>query len=95
MVDYREIIRLKSTKPEKSSTMIASSIGSSRNTVAEVWKLLREKWLFWPLPAALTNRHLEQILYPKPTHRERRLMADCGYVYKETREAQRSSRFCE
>ena len=28
MVDYREIIRLKSTKPEMSNTMIASSVGS-------------------------------------------------------------------
>ena len=33
MVNYREIIRLKSTKPEMSNTMTASSIGSSRNTV--------------------------------------------------------------
>ena len=42
MVDYREIIRLKSTKPEMSNTMIASSIGSSRNTVALGWKLVLE-----------------------------------------------------
>ena len=45
MVDYREIIRLKSAKPEMSNTMIACSIGSSRNTVAEVWKLVQEKGL--------------------------------------------------
>ena len=65
MVDYREIIRLKSTKPEMSNTMIAvigiiillillvagmnigaammaSSVGSSRITVSEVWKLVQE-----------------------------------------------------
>ena len=66
MVDYREIIRLKSTKPEMSNTMIASSVGSSRNTVSEVWKLVQEKGLSWPVPAALTNRDLEQILYPEP-----------------------------
>ena len=83
MVDYREIIRLKSTKPEMSNTMIASSVGSSRNTVSEVWKLVQEKGLSWPVPAALTNRDLEQILYPERTRREGRLMPDYEYVYKE------------
>ena len=83
MVDYREIIRLKSTKPEMSNTMIASSVGSSRNTVAEVWKLVQEKGLSWPVPAALTNRDLEQILYPERTRREGRLMPDYEYVYNE------------
>ena len=48
MVDYREIIRLKSTKPEMSNKMIASSSGSSRSTVAGVWKLVQEKRLSWP-----------------------------------------------
>lgn len=81
MVDYREIIRLKSTKPEMSNTMIASSVGSSRNTVSEVWKLVQEKGLSWPVPAALTNRDLEQILYPERTRREGRLMPDYEYVY--------------
>lgn len=83
MVDYREIIRLKSTKPEMSNTMIASSVGSSRNTVSEVWKLVQEKGLSWPVPAALTNRDLEQILYPERTRREGRLMPDYEYVYNE------------
>lgn len=83
MVDYREIIRLKSTKPEMSNTMIASSIGSSRNTVAEVWKLVLEKGLSWPLPSTITNRDLEQILYPERTHREGRLRPDYEYVYTE------------
>lgn len=36
MVDYRGIIRLKTTQPDMSNTQIASSIGSSRNTVSEV-----------------------------------------------------------
>lgn len=57
MVDYREIIRLKSTKPEMSNTMIASSVGSSRNTVSEVWKPVQEKGLSWPpLPTGIWNR---------------------------------------
>ena len=83
MVDYREIIQLKSTKPEMSNTMIASSVGSSRNTVAEVWKRVQEKELSWPIPATLTNRDLEQILYPERTRREGRLMTDYEYVYNE------------
>ena len=66
-----------------SNTMIASSVGSSRNTVAEVWKLVQEKGLSWPVPAALTNRDLEQILYPERTRREGRLMPDYEYVYNE------------
>ena len=83
MVDYREIIQLKSTKPEMSNTMIASSVGSSRNIVAEVWKRVQEKELSCPIPATLTNRDLEQILYPERTRREGRLMPDYEYVYNE------------
>lgn len=36
MVDYREISRLKSSQPELSNTRVAASVGSSRNTVADV-----------------------------------------------------------
>ena len=36
MIDYREINRLKSAKLEISNSMIASSVGSSRNAVSEV-----------------------------------------------------------
>lgn len=45
MVDYREIIRLKTTRPELSNATIASSVGSSRNTVSEVWKLVQDRRL--------------------------------------------------
>ena len=41
MGDYREIIRLKSAGYSNSS--VASSTGSGRNTVAEVWKRAGEK----------------------------------------------------
>lgn len=40
MIDYREIIRLKTTKPDLSNTLIVFSVGSSMNTVAKVWKLI-------------------------------------------------------
>jgi hypothetical protein len=41
MIDYREIIRLKSAGYSNSS--VASSTGSGRNKDAEVWKRAREK----------------------------------------------------
>ncbi len=83
MVNYREIIRLKTTRPDLSNTLIASSIGSSRNTVAEVWKLVLERGLSWPVPDTLTNRDLELILYPGRAQKDGRMMPDYEYVYKE------------
>ena len=56
MVDYQEIIRLKSTKPKTSNSMIVSSSGSTRSTVAEVWKLVQEKRLSQPAPTVLANQ---------------------------------------
>lgn len=49
MVNFREIIRLKSQN--HSNSHVASSVGSSRNTVAEVWNLAQEKGLTWPTTA--------------------------------------------
>jgi DNA-binding NarL/FixJ family response regulator len=45
MVNYREIIRLKSQG--YSNTSVATSTRSSRNTVAEVWQLTQEKDIQW------------------------------------------------
>lgn len=83
MVDYREIIRLKTTKPDLSNTLIASSIGSSRNTVSEVWKLVQERGLSWPIPETLTNHDIEYILYPSRVQKQGRMMPDYEYVYNE------------
>lgn len=81
MVDYREIIRLKSMKPHLSNTMVASSVGSSRNTIAEVWKHVQERDLSWPIPEGLTNRDLERVLYPERVQGEGRMMPDYEHVY--------------
>lgn len=43
MVNYREIIRLKCL--DYSNSRVASSCGSSRNTVTEVWRIAME-WAF-------------------------------------------------
>lgn len=81
MVNYREIIRLKCL--EYSNMSVASSCGSSRNTVAEVWMLAQEKDLSWPIPDALTNKDLQQILYPDRRAIESRRLPDYEYIYKE------------
>lgn len=83
MVDYREIIRLKSMRPHLSNTLVASSVGSSRNTVAEVWKRVQKRNLSWPIPEGLTNRDLERILYPEMAQGEGRMMPDYEHVYNE------------
>lgn len=46
MVDYQEIIQLKSTMSEMNKTMITFSINISKNTVTEVWKVVQMNILF-------------------------------------------------
>lgn len=81
MVNYREIIRLKSL--EYSNARVASSCGSSRNTVAEVWQLAERKELIWPIPDTLTNMDLQQILYPERSVGLGRKTPDYEYIFKE------------
>ena len=81
MVNYREIIRLKSLN--YSNVSVASSCGSSRNTVAEVWKLTQAKNLNWPIPDTLTNEDIQQLLYPERGVNEGRKLPDFEYIYNE------------
>lgn len=62
---------------------VASSCGSSRNTVAEVWRLAQEKDLGWPIPEALTNKDLQEILYPDRRALDSRRLPDYEYIYNE------------
>lgn len=62
MVNYREILRLKSLK--YSQREIASSVHSSRNTVKEVVDLATALKIEWPLDPDVTNQDLESLLYP-------------------------------
>ena len=62
MVDYREILRLKSLN--YSQTDIAASVHSSRNTIQEVLSIASALQIQWPLDDDVTNRVLESILYP-------------------------------
>jgi len=81
MVNYREIIRLKSQ--DYSTTSVATSTGSSRNTVAEVWQLAQVKDIKWPIPDELTNSDMQTILYPDRTCINGRKLPDFEYVHNE------------
>ena len=81
MIDYREIIRLESLNHSISN--IAVSVGSSRNTVADVYSRAEKHELVWPIPENLTNKDLQTILYPERQYRDERKLPDYDYVYKE------------
>ncbi|MCR5166521.1 MAG: IS21 family transposase [Oscillospiraceae bacterium] len=81
MIDYREIIRLKTA--EHSNTSVASSTGNCRSLVADVWARAQKNNLFWPLPSTLTNEVLKQILYPERQDANQRMMPDYEYIHKE------------
>ena len=81
MIDYREIIRLKSLK--FSNVAIANSLCCSRNTVSEVLKLAESHSLGWPIPDTLTNKDIEHLFYPDRGTNEGRRLPDYEYVYNE------------
>ena len=81
MIDYREIIRLKSLK--FSNVAIANSLCCSRNTVSEVLNLAETYSLGWPIPDTLTNKDIEHLFYPDRGTNEGRRLPDYEYVYNE------------
>lgn len=81
MVDYREIIRLKSLN--FSNLAIANSIRCSRNTVSKVLSLAETHSLEWPIPDALTNSDIEHLFYPYRGNNEGRKLPDYEYIYSE------------
>ncbi|HCX03509.1 MAG TPA: IS21 family transposase, partial [Clostridiales bacterium] len=68
MINYREIIRLKSLN--HSNSHVAVSVGSSRNTVADVHRRAEKLEIGWPISDNLTNKDLQTILYPERNFRE-------------------------
>ena len=63
MVDYREILRLRSLG--NNITRIAETLHSSRHTVRDVERLADEKGISWPLDEELTNQRLYHLFYPQ------------------------------
>lgn len=81
MIDYREIIRLKSA--DYSNTSVASSTGNCRSKVSEVWKRAKEHNLSWPLPSTMTNEVLKQVLYPEQQASRLRMLPDYEHIHAE------------
>ena len=82
MVDYREILRLRSLG--NNITQIANAIHSSRHTVRNVEKLADEKGLSWPLEEELSNQKLYELLYPERLEKVQVYMEpDCAYIHGE------------
>ena len=81
MIDYREVIRLNVTG--HSNITVATSVGSSRNTVADIWKCTEDRQITWPIPSTLTNEDFKKILYPEMQNENWRLMPDYEYIYNE------------
>ena len=82
MVDYREILRLKSLRYTNSD--IASSVHSSRNTIQEVLSIAEALHIHWPLDDDVTNNVLESIMYPERAKKDdERLVPDYPRIHKE------------
>jgi transposase len=81
MVNYREILRLRSL--DYTQRQVAVSVKCSRNTISEVYRLSDEKGLSWPLPSEWSNTDLQHLLYPGKTSGTERKMPDLAYLHKE------------
>ena len=62
MVNYREILRLKSLG--YTQRQIAASVHSSRSTISEVLDLARKHGIAWPLEESVSNTILFATFYP-------------------------------
>ena len=81
MVNYREILRLKSLG--YNIQQIAVSVRSSRNTVRDVLSLSNECKLAWPLEPAMTDQALQSLFYPERINRSERKEPDYQYIHNE------------
>jgi len=81
MVNYREILRLRSLG--HTQRQIAASIRSSRNTVSEVFALADSYKLAWPLDTEMTDHALQTLFYPERTSQSDRREPDYQYIHNE------------
>lgn len=80
MVNYREILRLKSLG--YSQRQVAASAKCARDTVGTVYQLAEGHGLEWPLPEDLSNVQIRDLFYPARSESKRR-MPDCAVMYQE------------
>jgi transposase len=81
MVNYREILRLRSLG--YSQRQIAASVNRSRNTVSEAFELADKHNLAWPLDDAMTDRALHALFYPDRASQSDRKEPDYQYIHNE------------
>ena len=79
MVDYREILRLKSLN--HSIRGIASIVHSSRDKVSEVLSKAEEKGICWPLDPSVSNYDLAEMLYPNSDNPNDKRWKEPDYPY--------------
>ena len=81
MVNYREILRLRSLG--YSQRQIASSVRSSRDTVSQVCRLATIHGLEWPLPDGMTNQVIQETFFPLQLDSNARRIPDYAKMHKE------------
>ena len=81
MTKYHEILRLKSLG--FSERNIAQSCGASRNTVSKVTSRASELNVSWPLDYDMTDRALEEFLFPRKKSVTDKRLPDYDYVRRE------------
>lgn len=81
MTNYREILRLHSLGINKVD--IAASCSCSRNTVASVLKKAGENKLSYPLPDDMSDKQLENKLFPQSEGMPTYKMPDYEHVHRE------------
>lgn len=79
MVDYREILRLRSLG--HSQRNIARGGTASRSKIGEVFEAADNYGIDWPLDEDVTNADLKEILFPSHITKEGNLKAEPDYVY--------------
>ena len=81
MTKYREILRLKSLG--FSERNIAQSCSVSRKTVAKVTKKAAEMNISWPLDFDMTDRALDELMFPREKSATNKRVPDYDYIRKE------------
>lgn len=79
--NYREILRLRSLGLNK--TDIANSAQCARNTVSTTLERADACGLRWPLPEGMSDKELEEKLFPNATGKAAFKMPDYAHVYHE------------
>jgi len=81
MVNYREILRLRSLG--YTQRQIATSVRSSRNTVSNIFDLADTHKLAWPLESEMTDYALQSLFYPERASQSDRREPDYQYIHNE------------